>query len=98
MSTDQFDRPKPVFFTADWRWLVMLNYRVPASLLIPLLPRGTELDLWNGAPYVSVVGFMFERIRILGVPVLFHQSFEEVNLRFYVRRITSDETRHGVTF
>jgi uncharacterized protein YqjF (DUF2071 family) len=98
MSKDQFDTPKPVFFTADWRWLVMLNYRVPASLLMPFVPRGTELDLWNGSPFVSVVGFMFERIRILGIPVLFHQSFEEVNLRFYVSRNSGGETRHGVTF
>jgi uncharacterized protein len=95
---DRFDRPRPVFFTADWRWLVMLNYRVPSALLTPFLPRGTELDLWNGSPYVSVVGFMFNHVRVLGVPVPLHQSFEEVNLRFYVRRVVHDESRHGVTF
>jgi uncharacterized protein len=98
MTHDRFDRPKPVFLTADWRWLVMLNYRVPSTLLTPFLPRGTELDLWNGSPYVSVVGFMFNHIRLLGVPVPLHQSFEEVNLRFYVRRVARGEIRPGVTF
>lgn len=76
----------------------MLNYRVPPDLLEPLVPRGAELDLWNGDAYVSVVGFLFERIRVLGVPVLTHRRFEEVNLRFYVRRATAGEARHGVTF
>jgi uncharacterized protein YqjF (DUF2071 family) len=74
----------------------MLNYRVSRDLLEPLVPRGTELDLWNGDAYISAVGFLFERIRVLGVPVLTHRRFEEVNLRFYVRRDT--EARHGVTF
>jgi len=87
-----------VFLTADWRWLAMLNFEVPASLLEPLVPAGTRLDAWNGATFVSVVGFMFERIRVLGVPILTHRSFEEVNLRFYVVREADGDLRHGVTF
>lgn len=87
-----------VFLTAEWRWLAMLNYRVSPDLLAPLLPRGTTLDLWQGAAFVSVVGFLFERIRVLGVPLPTHRCFEEVNLRFYVVREVGDERRHGVTF
>ena len=76
----------------------MLNYRVSPDLLGPLLPRGTALDLWDGTAYVSVVGFLFERIRVLGIPLITHRSFEEVNLRFYVVRDVAGELRHGVTF
>src|SRR5262249_46117333 len=36
--------------------------------------------------------------RVLGVPIPRHQSFEEVNLRFYVRREVDGRVRRGVTF
>jgi uncharacterized protein YqjF (DUF2071 family) len=76
----------------------MLNYCVAPEMLEPFVPRGTELDLWEGKAFVSAVGFLFERIRVLGIPVLTHRLFEEVNLRFYVRRTVSGVARHGVTF
>jgi uncharacterized protein YqjF (DUF2071 family) len=44
------------------------------------------------------VGFRFLGTRVLGVPIPFHQSFDEVNLRFYVRRDTGAERRRGVAF
>ena len=76
----------------------MLNYRVSPDVLAPLVPRATALDLWQETAFVSVVGFLFERIRVLGVPLLTHRRFEEVNLRFYVVREVNGERRHGVTF
>jgi uncharacterized protein YqjF (DUF2071 family) len=76
----------------------MLNYRVPPSLLEPLVPAGTELDSYDGATYVSIVGFLFARTRIVGLTIPFHENFEEVNLRFYVRRSLAGEVRRGVTF
>ena len=87
-----------VFLTAEWRSLVMVNYAIDPALLAPFLPRGTELDLWKGEALVSLVGFLFRRCRVLGVPVLFHRDFEEVNLRFYVRRRVDGEWRRGVVF
>ena len=87
-----------VFLSAEWRSLAMLNYRVPPALLVPHVPRGTELDLFDGAAYVSVVGFLFRKTRLLGIPVPGHTDFDEVNLRFYVRREVGGEVRHGVTF
>lgn len=89
---------KSRFLTADWRYLVMLNYGVHPDLLLPYLPRGTELDVWNGRFYVSIVGFMMEKTRLLGVPVPGHVTFEEVNLRFYVRRKGPEGWRRGVVF
>lgn len=88
----------PPFLTAQWRNVIILTYAVDPTQLRDRVPAGTTLDSWNGQCLVSVVGFQFEETRILGVPVPFHQSFEEVNLRFYVRRVTKDDVRPGVVF
>lgn len=87
-----------VFLTAEWRRLAMLNYEVEKDALTDLVPRGTELDEWNGRAYLSVVGFLFLDTRVLGIPVPFHRDFEEVNLRFYVRRRSPAGWRRGVVF
>ncbi len=87
-----------VFLTAEWLNLVLLNYVVPQSLLEPFVPKGTELHLLRGEAYVSVVGFMFANTRVRGIAIPFHRTFEEVNLRFYVRRSVGGEERHAVTF
>lgn len=87
-----------VFLTAEWLDLVLLNYIVPRSLLDPLVPKGTELELWRGNAYVSLVGFTFANTRVRGVTIPFHRRFEEVNLRFYVKRLVDGDERHAVTF
>jgi uncharacterized protein len=62
------------------------------------IPAGTELDTWNGRTFISVVGFRFLETRLLGVAVPFHRDFDEVNLRFYVRRRSPEGWRRGVAF
>lgn len=86
------------FLTAEWRDLLMLNYAVPPELILPLAPLGTEPDSWCGTTFVSVVGFRFLSTRVLGLPVPGHRDFEEVNLRFYVRRLGPEGWRRGVVF
>ncbi|MGH9867452.1 MAG: YqjF family protein [Candidatus Polarisedimenticolia bacterium] len=86
------------FLTARWESIVLLNYSCPAALLEPFVPPGTALDTWDGDPVVSLVGFLFRRTRVRGVPIPLHGSFEEVNLRFYVRRRTKEDPRRGVVF
>ncbi|MEM6770087.1 MAG: DUF2071 domain-containing protein [Bacteroidota bacterium] len=86
------------FLTAEWRKLAFANYPVDPALLEPFVPYGTELDYWNGKCYLSLVGFMFTNVRLLGIPVPFHTSFEEVNIRFYVRRKDGDNWKRGVVF
>lgn len=76
----------------------MSNHAVDPAVLVPLLPSGLELDLLDGVALVSLVGFRFLRTRLLGVPVPFHRDFDEVNLRFYVRRRVGDGWRRGVVF
>jgi uncharacterized protein YqjF (DUF2071 family) len=76
----------------------MANYRIEPDILREFLPRGTELDSWNGECYASLVAFKFFDTRVLGFRIPFHVNFEEINLRFYVRRETAEETRRGVVF
>ena len=76
----------------------MLNFEVDPHVLTPRLPKGTELDSLGGRHFVSLIGFLFLETHILGLPAFFHQNFEEVNLRFYVRRRVGDESRAGVVF
>jgi uncharacterized protein YqjF (DUF2071 family) len=66
----------------------MLNYAVDPSVLQRFVPSGTELDTFEGRTYMSLIGFQFNRTRVLGFAIPFHQNFEEVNVRFYVRRGT----------
>ena len=76
----------------------MLNYVVDPALVELLVPVGTEIDYENGETFVSVVGFLFLDTRLLGLPIPLHRDFEEVNLRFYVRRKSADTWRRGVVF
>ena len=76
----------------------MLNYTVDPRLLAPLVPPGTEIDFENGETFLSVVGFLFLDTRLLGLPNPLHRDFEEVNLRFYVKRKSADTWRRGVVF
>lgn len=89
-----------VFLSAEWRYLAFLNYVVDPAVLKPLVPGGTELDERNGQVFVSMVGFRFLKTRVLGIPFPFHQNFDEVNLRFYVRRRVpgGESWRRGAVF
>ena len=90
--------PRP-FLTARWENLLILNFDVPRRLLDPLVPKGTDLDLWKGDAVVSLVGFYFADTRVLGMAIPRHRNFEEVNLRFYVRRHPDgDDERRAVVF
>ena len=88
-----------IFLAAEWRNLVMLNYRVDPGILERFVPRGTAVDSFQGSTYISVVGFQFLRTRLFGrLAIPFHANFDEVNLRFYVRRKEGEEARRGVVF
>jgi uncharacterized protein YqjF (DUF2071 family) len=95
MISSPLDR---VFLSARWRSLVMLNWEIDPDILRSEVPFGTELDFFEGRTFVSIVGFLFDQTRLLGVPIPFHRQFEELNLRFYVARREQDEFRRGVAF
>lgn len=85
--------------TTHWRNLVVVNYAVDSRIVAPLAPAGTELDFHGDWTFLSLVGFLFERTRLAGrIPLWPCSTFEEVNLRFYVRRQTSAGSRRAVCF
>jgi len=86
------------FLTARWEKLVMANYEIDPQLLQKYLPYGTELDLWEGKCIVSLIGFMFLSTKLKGIKVPFHANFEEVNLRFYVKKLEDGVWKRGVVF
>jgi hypothetical protein len=77
----------------------MLNYEVDRTLLDEYVPPGTVLDSFDGKTYVSLVAFQFLHTKLFGsLAIPFHADFDEVNLRFYVRRTSGNENRRGVVF
>jgi uncharacterized protein YqjF (DUF2071 family) len=86
------------FLNAEWRKLAFANYIIDKDILKPHIPYGTELDLWHGKCYISLVGMMFKNTKVLGVKIPYHVNFEEVNLRFYVRRFENAQWKRGVVF
>lgn len=92
------EKKRSVFLSAEWRKLAMANYVVDPDVLKSYVPAKTELDLWKGSCYVSLVGFMFLNTALKGLKIPFHTNFEEVNLRFYVRYRDGNEWKRGVVF
>ncbi|WP_211092245.1 YqjF family protein [Chitinophaga eiseniae] len=86
------------FLTAAWRKLLMINFETDPAVLRHWLPAHTELDTWNNTHYISLVGFLFENTRVKGFSLPGHRTFEEVNLRFYVRYKENGNWKRGVVF
>lgn len=86
------------FLVAHWENLVVASFKADKQLLQPFVPRGTELNDWNGDYYMSLLGFQFSRARFCGIPSPFYRRFEELNLRFYVRQKVKSGWRKGVVF
>ena len=87
-----------IFLSARWENLIMANYEVNPEVLNPYLPNGVEIDSYKHKTYVSLVGFMFKRTSLFNIPIPFLGTFEEINLRFYVKRVDGDIIKRGVVF
>jgi uncharacterized protein len=87
-----------IFLKANWENIVMANYEIDPKILQPYLPKGVELDLYEGKAYLSLVGFMFKNTRLFNIPIPYLGTFEEINLRFYVVRKEGGHTKRGVVF
>ncbi len=86
------------FLSARWENLIMANYEVNPDVLTPYLPHGVQLDFYNNKAYLSLVGFMFKQTSLFNLPIPFLGTFEEINLRFYVKRVEGDTVKRGVVF
>ncbi|TDD98314.1 YqjF family protein [Flavobacterium cellulosilyticum] len=88
-----------LFLKANWENIIMANYEIDPKILSPFLPKGVELDLFNEKCYISLVGFMFKKTKLFTIPIPFFGNFEEINLRFYVKRKEENgSTKRGVVF
>jgi uncharacterized protein len=86
------------FLSARWENLIMANYEINPDVLTRYLPHGVELDFYNNKTYVSLVGFMFKQTSLFNIPIPFLGTFEEINLRFYVKRVEGVTIKRGVVF
>lgn len=78
-----------------WHDLCFLHWRVPAGELQPFLPRGLELDTYEGEAWIAVVPFRMTDVSPRGVPRFPPLSdFAELNVRTYV----TDGRKPGVWF
>ena len=82
--------------TQQWRDLVFLHWRVPASVVAPLLPAGTRPDEYDGDSWVGLIGFDLLDATLFGSPpVPIFGSFTEINVRLYA---VDARGRRGVVF
>ena len=86
------------FLKANWEHIIMANYEINPEILVPFLPKGVTLDLFEGKAYVSLVGFMFKKTKLFNMPIPWLGTFEEINLRFYVKRNEGASIKRGVVF
>jgi uncharacterized protein YqjF (DUF2071 family) len=76
----------------SWRDVAFLHWRLDPDALRPHLPPGLEPDLMDGAAWITLTPFRVEGFRVLGSPILPGvSSFEETNLRTYVRHAAGTE-------
>ncbi len=89
----------PAPFEAKWLNPLLFSWVIERAALAPFVPEGLEVDCWRGDAYISLVGLRFESVRVLGVPAPV-AGYDEVNLRFYVRRRFAGDDGHcpGVVF
>ena len=68
-----------------WARLLFLHWSVPADDLRLLLPRGLDLDTYDGRAWVGLVPFVVTGARpVLLPPLPGVSTFDEVNVRTYV--------------
>ena len=86
------------FLTANWANLIVVNYEVPTEVIKLFIPRETELDLYNEKALISLVAFRFKNNKLFGIIPSIPKSFDEINLRFYLRCHRDMGERKGVAF
>jgi len=72
--------------TQRWRDLLFVHYEVDARELQLLLPKGLEVDTFEGRAFVGIVPFRMQRIAPPFYPSVLGLNFLETNVRTYVHR------------
>lgn len=66
-----------------WQNVTFLNYAVNDELLKPYLPKGCEIDYFEGKAYVSVIAQQVSQAYFLGLSLGIFKEFPQITLRFY---------------
>jgi len=67
-----------------WHDLLFLHWPVRPELIRPLIPRGLELDTFDGSAWLGVVPFRMTGVRPRYFPPFAGLAFPEMNVRTYV--------------
>ncbi|NHN49145.1 DUF2071 domain-containing protein [Halostella sp. JP-L12] len=70
----------------EWRDVLFANWPVDPDLVAAHLPPSLSVDTHEGRAWLSVVPFLNDDVRPLGVPAVAGLSLPELNLRTYVTR------------
>jgi uncharacterized protein YqjF (DUF2071 family) len=77
---------KPWAGRMRWTDLAFLHWPLDPAALRPLIPRGLELDTFDGKAWLGIVPFRMEASRVRFMPAIAGLSdFPELNVRTYVR-------------
>lgn len=79
-------RPRGWVMHMDWDDLLFMHWDVDAAALASRLPKGLQLDTFEGRAWISVVPFRMRGTRLRftpDIPAL--SAFPELNVRTYVR-------------
>ena len=82
--------------TGNWEDLIVSTFEIDKKILEPYLPKGTEIDFFNGKALMSMVAFTFSKVKFFGLKIPFHQKFGQINFRFYAK--TKTNGTKGVVF
>ncbi|HKQ61744.1 MAG TPA: DUF2071 domain-containing protein [Candidatus Polarisedimenticolaceae bacterium] len=76
----------PWVMTQTWHDLLFAHWPIEPTILVSKLPRGLELDLYDGGAWLGVVPFRMTNVAPRAVPALpWVSAFAELNVRTYVR-------------
>jgi uncharacterized protein YqjF (DUF2071 family) len=85
----------PWIMAQTWHDLLFAHWEVPVAKMRELVPRGLEIDTFDGRAWIGVVPFRMSGVRLRGTPALPGLSaFPELNVRTYV----TTEEKPGVWF
>jgi uncharacterized protein YqjF (DUF2071 family) len=71
----------------EWRDLTFMHWEVEPEALMPHIPKGLEIDLFQGKAYVGTIPFVMKNVRPRMLPPLPGVStFPEFNIRTYVTK------------
>lgn len=78
---------KPWIMTQKWNDLLFMHFPVSQNILAAQLPKGIELDTFEGNAWISITPFRVTNMHFRNMPPLpLIHSFIEINVRTYVKK------------